>query len=1438
LVAILFDHEHKVAYIAKDLELDLLRPSDFLSVKVKFIGFAFEHHIWGKTYLVPASKAKVPTTAEREAATIVFTFSPQVILEECGTADSTHIIAPNRPVGSRLAGESRLAFNPFKDNPGIKRIAFDFASIFNWSNWPIAVANCAAPPTQEDGTFTCDGRLPWNFTYKNPDIKAPSEQALQAENVPVGPPHTIGESETSIELPYGLILSPNRHGRFAPISGDENPLSHRLGLWHCALDLHQQSCSVAQPENGALEVSSPVIMASSKSTGRFPTVRFIATREPDPACNPPLSGYQPMCANDRDDLTKIFSQFRDDSGQPQVAPAMPVSLLVLSSQGGWLRGSIDWAHRTNINLSGVLLRFAQRHNEKTVLCSQGFLMPTGHPATLVKETRRRWLMLDSRMFSVEIQVCYIQIERKTIEYPAVAQPNQARDCPFRAIDITVERTPFLDAAPVLQGAQCKEVCNLNDALWPQVGGRDYRFPIQCIDHEGLPHTSTMACKWVPVVHAWDQPMQLIADARQYNQTAAEDWCHQNGNGKTVSDFAGQRIAFAVSSKPGDTRFAVERFYWHLLLPANINLGIPADECQAPGAADGPNAALQAAIRDCKGNSQAPWFPVLGHAQVDLDSVTTISRPDITTSAFIRYSELYRDHGFPSDADRTTNPGEAFLAILQSIPGNANAGPQLGFAGAASGGLATPSARLCGISRRFGPVGGKDDNALKAFAGGSFDPKQFFLEQVGTTPGAQLFGAIDLASIVSQIVGIGGLSDAVPKLVQTEIRDAAKSLAVARQKLEQAKDTIDTVRKGFEEYARAAHSFADQLRATAIQQPLANLDKLLNYVDIPDEFRTNAEVTAERVRAIQNDFHNQILLASDLSTVREYVLAKLASQAGVTAVTIANLRKTFRDAQLQAAKRIALVGTRFDSIADHLQQQFFGSVLMSLLGGDLGAIIGNIAALRDQLTLLPTTPVAIRNLVRLELDGLKQQLLSSTEPVKKDAIDQLANIKAAIIASGLQAEQDLTQKLNDLMQKAVDTETERINQVANSILGTASAVRQQFEQALANDVLSRFDQAQQLLSTVNALIQSLNVPQALRLNYEFRPQLHDDPSGLFLANRNGVPAKMVLATSAVKRFDGTAPSWTTNASLQNFTLRLLPSLRFLELHFQELSFRSENGQAPSVGVKLADVKLLGPLDFINGIQEYIKKLDSSVGLYLDHLTSGVAAGVRFRLPNITAGAFSLTNVSFASGVTLPFDGSAVRARFSFGTRSQPCLGAIGIFGATAFVALEVNAKEVVEVEAALEYGAVAQLDIAGVAHGSAQLMGGFYFRRDGQGLLVSGYFRASGEISVLGLVSMSLQFWLMLSYEDRNHQAFLVGECTLSVDIHIGFFSVGVSMTMRREFSRSSQSAAMAPSGARENENVLVAGLQECSDDSAFDLSTAEGPTWCARHLQKLQSYAW
>lgn len=263
-----------------------------------------------------------------------------------------------------------------------------------------------------------------------------------------------------------------------------------------------------------------------------------------------------------------------------------------------------------------------------------------------------------------------------------------------------------------------------------------------------------------------------------------------------------------------------------------------------------------------------------------------------------------------------------------------------------------------------------------------------------------------------------------------------------------------------------------------------------------------------------------------------------------------------------------------------------------------------------------------------------------------------------------------------------------------------------------------------------------------------------------------------ATSA---FDG---------ELSDFTIELL---NVVAVFFRAFRFASHSGRKPEVSVALRDpdpIAFRGDLSFVNELRKFIPPGLFGDGASLDVDARRVKAGFGIGLPAVAIGVFSLSGVSLRASVELPFlDGKPL---FDFGvsSREHPFCLTVAFLGGGGFFHLQVDTEGVRMLEAALEFGAAISVNL-GVASGGVHVMAGIYFamgKKDGQDFAVlAGYLRMGGELSVLGLISLSLEFMLSFAYEDGK----AAGRATLTVKIEILFFSTSVEITVEKRFGGSS-----------------------------------------------------
>jgi hypothetical protein len=300
---------------------------------------------------------------------------------------------------------------------------------------------------------------------------------------------------------------------------------------------------------------------------------------------------------------------------------------------------------------------------------------------------------------------------------------------------------------------------------------------------------------------------------------------------------------------------------------------------------------------------------------------------------------------------------------------------------------------------------------------------------------------------------------------------------------------------------------------------------------------------------------------------------------------------------------------------------------------------------------------------------------------------------------------------------------------------------------------------------------------------------------FHPDKNGTAAKLEVHGRIEKTLELPPPNTPDPGfakmagSLTNFRVELL---HFVEVLFDKFAFDSETGKKLDVTVDLdpnTPVRFIEDLEFVEKLRQVIPPGLFGDGPSLDIDASGVKAGFSIGLPPVSVAVFSLKDVTLAASIELPFLEGKPLFDFSFSSREHPFNLTVAFLGGGGFFHMQLDTLGMKMLEAALEFGASASIDL-GVASGGVHIMAGIYFsiqRRtiEGEDVLAAtlgGYLRMGGELSVLGLISVSLEFYLTFAYETAKNAAY--GRATLTVKVEVLFFSTSVDITVEKRFGGS------------------------------------------------------
>jgi len=324
--------------------------------------------------------------------------------------------------------------------------------------------------------------------------------------------------------------------------------------------------------------------------------------------------------------------------------------------------------------------------------------------------------------------------------------------------------------------------------------------------------------------------------------------------------------------------------------------------------------------------------------------------------------------------------------------------------------------------------------------------------------------------------------------------------------------------------------------------------------------------------------------------------------------------------------------------------------------------------------------------------------------------------------------------------------------------------------------------------------NIELPEKLETTFSIhQDQLQPWPVGsdkpIFVPDADGKQSVLdITALITVERHGAAppaAPKSQVDGSVNNFKINLFGCII---ITFDELSFHARPGQKPDVQIGFnTDHGVLfgGPLEFVNELKKYIPANGFSDPPNLAVTPAGITASYSLALPAITVGVLTLQNITIGAGFDLPFDGKPPSARFNFAERHNPFNLTVSLFGGGGFLAISVSTKGVQEIEAQLEFGAYAAIDL-GVASGAVYIKGGFYFHWQAakNEVELEAFVELGGHLSVIGLITVSLTFHVGLHYIVEGNNSSLVGQATLTVEVEVLFFSTSVDVSVEKRFAGS------------------------------------------------------
>ena len=571
---------------------------------------------------------------------------------------------------------------------------------------------------------------------------------LDATNGPVQP----GANETSIELPFRLLMSPdnNTHWAFMP-SPVASPATSgadakRTELWHARPGPVDKATGMADPSLGGV------------------TLRALWTRDYDIYNSPPASPTSfptnNSYTNDPVALANPIAPNRDAIVWNTAAPtasAMNVNRLMLTPLGGTLDVNAQFdPNKTPVHLLAWAQTTVLGRDEYVESVNVGTLLPFGHVAAVVVVNKRAEDPTQGTVGVLYSQT-YLVVSEPLVSYHDLPNASAYNTFPFVAVELKQTKIPCAGAG-VTNGISA----TASNFVYDPTGATMVIVSATGTDFRGNPIQFTTPLYFCG---ASGTPVSVAA-------VGAREW---NDLSPTLA-MNRQRIAFA---------------------PPNDGPGASATGYSTDGTS------FETASFTLKMTTSAPTpaglVPIASNITLAVEALrhlqTSPSGGTPNVDAVFNYDTLiYAANGF----DAKANPNQIFL-----VEATAGQVPSLNFSstGAAasnSGGLVAPAFGANALSRSQGPMAGDTTKATSALMSGAFHPTEYFGApaqnippapplppgQAAPSPGfldhIKLFGFIPLAGIISAVEsGLSDLaSDFMPKSVTQELSNAEAFLQKA------------------------------------------------------------------------------------------------------------------------------------------------------------------------------------------------------------------------------------------------------------------------------------------------------------------------------------------------------------------------------------------------------------------------------------------------------------------------------------------------------------------------------------------------------------------------------------------------------------------------------------------------------------------------------------
>ncbi len=659
----------------------------------------------------------------------------------------------------------------------------------------------------------------WVDTFSSNLVSA--TQVSASATVVLGQPPRLAApraNETSLELPFRLMISPNRYARWVHATQPlTSAVSGRTELWHTRMGtlIERTVPTPDGPQTQQVVEEAPVINKTvraiwlrfdPRSGGPFNPDYTDITQHPEHDLSSPWR--MPLDEFDRFELVHLSGNHRyEDPVTSKKHSPRPVNVnaLMLTSLGAWFDARGTWQPPASLSVQEWVHGATQARDHYVKVVYKGVLFPFGHRASLVKVTERKFHFAEPGTPAILRQRMYIIVREplRTFAHDADAEKwndgaapdplRYHRQFPFVSVQLLTTVTPNLDppeSADITQGGQ--------SLFRPFVLGKPLPFDIVAVDLEGRRVQFALPLVFIDNVKL--NTPGGVEQAATFYTTNTPVFTERR-----TAQLNGQKLAYAPPRSPGDTACDTHALVFNAFTK---NLG---------------------AYPDSKDPIKFyPFIEATGACIPAAQHLTGSSAP-----SFMRYYKPYLTRATPFGGG--SNDNEVFLEVT-------GGDSKLDFSkqGDKSGGFVQPNLTPKALSRTLGPISSSTPANLDEMAAGKFNPKEFF-----STLSPKLFGVINLWDIVVEVAGLDS-SDGLKKFPKF-ISEAATQIENFVGDLQKLLGDVDGLKALIGEMIaqalqRAVAALRDvvaqeiknltanaQNNLTAVNQALANLNTKLDQV---------------------------------------------------------------------------------------------------------------------------------------------------------------------------------------------------------------------------------------------------------------------------------------------------------------------------------------------------------------------------------------------------------------------------------------------------------------------------------------------------------------------------------------------------------------------------------------------------------------------------------